>query len=341
MQRNERREALITELLNQVAALTKGGHIVAFLSDPNGARLGLCAPQLEQVIINASPTGGDLYKDGRSKKGQEKYNLTGDALAKFGRAFAIEWDPMVSGRCDDARNRDWYEYRAAGKVRLADGEFKTFVATYGVDFLVISEDIEDRLANHRETKKYAKEMKPDEWEKYAAKKHREDLRTERKHAPKKAESGAQNRVIRKLLPSELTKPQSLAFFNRQFWVVRYVQDFNDPDVRAAHIQALAGPAARLIGANLQTNPQQQPHQEPSVPEAVILPQNESQPHSHPESHQAADFMILEPGEQCQEIRKLAHRKGFDVSKQKPIDAMDNRERSQLFHHLLQQKDIQP
>lgn len=224
---------------------------------------------LSVTLVHASvdPQAGDVYKQGSAKIGDRYVDLfspTKVLLEKFAKAAGITWDPRQSGpitpsvcqKCQDGHRAAGkptpcvgcpHEYdvahRAVGAIQTPTGQYIVKDATYELDFVALEEEA---LLNEQE--KNAR-RKPDERQTEEALKARvrKAIAQKRRHRSALAETGAQDRVIRKLLstkstytPAELSKPFAVP-------QISFRPDLSDPETKRAFVAAAVKAATDVFG----------------------------------------------------------------------------------------------
>lgn len=302
----------------------------------------LHAVTVEQLELSPNPKDGDVYPHDKNnyiinKQGLEKLsNLAGLVMIK-------------TVRTDNAADRQYISYQAAGYIRKADGSAVMSVKTYGMDFEVIEEECREMYQERM--KNLGKDKKPTQWphnlteqqrREWVEDKTRKEVRRRRKYKDQLCESGAQARVKRDLLGLKGT--YSKEELQRPFVVIRVVlkPDYDDPEIKRMLTQAAISAEGQLFGTTQgraaiaaptheMTPPAQITHSDPAV-EPAALPNGEVEdadyedaeaPEDGPpdESEVArAEFEGAITSSKIEILNKLITRKNYDKSQlKKPLE----------------------
>ena len=203
--------------------------------------------RVEQVKINPDPEGGDVFKVGSKKVGnqwQEVLSLSKTAVMKLSQAAGIVWNWAETKPI--SVSKDYVLYQAVGAMRKPSGEWIPLKATKEIDLDVV--EAETYESNLETAKKLSKEkrdgLSPEDW---AEAKTRKNMIQWRKNKLMRAETGAMLRVVRALLsvkhqysPQELQKPFAVP-------TVDFAPDYSDPEVRKAMAEAGVQATSQLFG----------------------------------------------------------------------------------------------
>jgi len=174
-----------------------------------------------------------------------KWALSKVSLDRIAQAANITWVPELSGRTDDGSNPRRIQYRAVGKVKGIDGQWRTIIGEYAFDLDIIAEELSQSLPKRWERM----ERKPQsDFKAWFEKTHAEDLLQFRKHAYSRAESGAKNRAIRSAFG--IKSGYTLEALKQPFVIpkVLLVLDYSDPEVRKFLLAEATGTIKELYGS---------------------------------------------------------------------------------------------
>ena len=188
----------------------------------------LMRPQVVAIRINPDPTAGDVYPT----PGGRGLSLHKLALDKIAVAVGISW--TESRRSDDRKDPLYIEWQAKGTWTLPTGEKGDLVGTYDMDLHDNGAVYQDLLREQLARKSQAE----------AEKAARERLTTMRRRMAALAESGAKNRAVRSI---GIKSSYSAAELARPFVAVRFVENIEDPDVKAAVLDRMRGRVVEVYG----------------------------------------------------------------------------------------------
>lgn len=221
------------------AALQKyaSGNYNVLLPTPELGQIAqMHAMKFEVVNLNPDPKGGDFYAgDG----GQLRPTKLG--LEKISSLGGIQWNYRESGEvtvstcakclkmaqatgkaaaCAPCDHREDYAYKAVGAVRKPSGDWIPLSATYELDFVALK-----------------------------AEKSEKEISSIRRHRVARAETGAQERVIRKLMHVKNSYTREEAA--RPFVVPRIdlALDYSDPMVKQALLARSLSAQTALFGGS--------------------------------------------------------------------------------------------
>lgn len=187
-------------------------------------------PVLEIVRITPDPKAGEVYE---IVQGSGDFSLRAVALQKIGYAAGLIWNARGCMRTDDGSNPSIVSYRAEAAVRKEDGTYMPLNAEYMVDLDVIEQETRDSY--EKKGTALANEQKWNETKRkeYIEKNVRRDMLQKRKFRLQLAQTGAMDRVIRKILGLKgAYKKQEL---EKPFVVpkIAFNPDISDPKIREA------------------------------------------------------------------------------------------------------------
>lgn len=292
-------------------------------------------PVLEIVRINPDPRAGEVYE---IVQGSGEYSLRAVALQRIGYAAGLIWNARSCGRTDDGTNPNIVSYRAEAAARKEDGTYMLLNAEYMVDLGILEE--ETRESYEKKSKELAKEKKWSDQNRkeYVEKMVRRDMLQKRKFRLQLAQTGAMDRVIRKILGlkgtyrrEELEKP---------FVVPKIVfhPDISDPDVRKMLLQQ------GLEASNILFGPQmtQGIIERSALPEpnhnVIELPANEGEivegAKEEEDKPEELPFDMYDRKGKMEYLKKLMKRKGYQESKlKKSLDQFTDEHLSMFKDHL--------
>lgn len=304
---------------------------------------GMFVPALETVQISSDPQDKEVYPGGRDGV----FRLHATALQRIAVAGGLKWMPEL---CGFVHSGNAIAYRAVGGVVKAEGDLYTEAGYYDQDPEILRENIQEEYEKKRKgwaNKDWFKKKSRAEQDDYIESCVARDFRQKRSYRLQLCETGAKNRVIRKIFNvhseysgKELAKP---------FLVLRYRirLDYNDPAVRGAVVQGAlqaafgvfggGGGQPRMISAptpeidagadpNLQGFTQGEVY-DPEEP----APNGEEAP---PEDPQLFDFENMGSEEQMRVLRQMATDAGFEsLGHAQQSGRFEGCTRSQYFVHL--------
>lgn len=319
-------------------------------------------PRLSVVEINPDPKGGDCYPLPAGRLGLSKI-----ALDRISQAAGITWLPELCGRVDDGRDPNIIRYKAVGRIKDLNGQWRTIIGEKEIDLLAIEDELRESVPKREWISKIGEPAKKQKAIEEAV---RSDLIQFRKHKLARAQSGAMNRAIRSALalrsqytPNEIAKPFVIP-------KVIFTPDYSDPEVKKFMLAEATGHLSELYGAPaisatlppaLPPAPEED-SEDPITSPATSAPTNgdgpKSEPPSPPDPNLADEAAFKEAyngEEEAREsvtkaeciqkqqdiLRRLMPRKGYDEKKLKaPLATFDRKQRLQFFQHLFELKDIE-
>jgi hypothetical protein len=309
-------------------------------------------PVLEIVRINPDPKAGEVYE---TVQGSGDFSMRAVALQKIGYAAGLIWNAKGCGRTDDGSNPRLVSYRAEAAVRKEDGTYMPLNAEYMVDLDVIEEETRESYEKKSQTIMADKRKKGEKWtdedrKAYVEKSVRRDMLQKRKFRLQLAQTGAMDRVIRKILglkgtykASELSKPFVIP-------KIAFNPDVNDPQVRQLLLKqgldatnVLFGSASEKSMIDYQPAPEcekvidvEAEAKENEEPEAGV---DEKAPEKTEEKEEA--FEKLDVKQQIDHLKKLMKKKGYSETKLKrPLDKFSGTERGMFLDHLKSMADTE-
>lgn len=289
-------------------------------------------PVLEIVRINPDPNAGEVYQ---IVQGSSDYSLRATALQKIGYAAGLIWNARGCMRTDDGTNPNIVSYRAEAAVRKEDGTYMPLNAEYMIDLAVIEEETRD--AYEKKSHLLAKEQKwSDERRKdYVEKNLKRDMLQKRKFRLQLAQTGAMDRVIRKILGLKGTYKR--AELEKPFVVpkIAFHPDISDPKVRETLLRQ------GMEGTDILFGPKEAgliEHVTKSEPIVDAHPEAEETPEPATEKEIQEEKQTADP---LKSIRELMKRKGYDSLKlKKPIEQFTVAECEKFTEHLDKMPDIE-
>ncbi|WP_300456664.1 hypothetical protein [Desulfobacula sp.] len=193
-------------------------------------------PVVECVMLDAD----DVYC------AQKKFRVKYSGLTKLGNAAGVEWLPDDTCRTDNRSDKMYVSFRAVGGIRKNDGRIYPMKAEYDLDLEIIAEEIRDSYMNKRDDK-YNKNKSDKEFSEYAEFCIKRDVIQKRKRKLTLAESGAKARVLRSILGIKSQYENINLVVNMPFYVVRFVLDHNNPDIKSLFLRVAERSMAGLYG----------------------------------------------------------------------------------------------
>jgi hypothetical protein len=301
-------------------------------------------PVTDKVTLSPDPKENDVYP-GTAVDDVPYFRIHAQGLHKLSLCAGIQWDPMQCRRTDDGSDRDYVSYAVLGGIRKADGTMLWVPGNSDIDMEVEEEEIFAGHYKRANTWKKAQDQK-DAYVRDATKK---DLLYKRKHKLKLVETGAMNRVVRKILA---LKPQySKEELLKPFLVIRIVlqPNFSDREFRQrmmdASIQAITGiygpPATRQLPAPAPGDVIDIPLAE--GPTADPEPPPETEPDNAESGGNPSALEVFLSNENVVRIRHIE-----DLAKKKDVDLKEivtvawkdftDENFTKLFEHLMEQPD---
>jgi len=198
---------------------------------PKSVASGACPwikPNPSIVEINPNVEAGDIYPVGGRDEEDEaglgskaKYGLAKPSIMRLANAAGISWDSADSRAL--SVSADYVAYKASGSMRGPDGSRMDCFATKEIDLRVIECEIRERKERTNRNKR--KNWSP-EW---IAQMVTSELIQWRKNKLMRAETGAQERVVKALLA--MRPAYTLSELALPFVVMRFDINFEHPDVQ--------------------------------------------------------------------------------------------------------------
>jgi len=226
----------VEEMQNFLDAEKKNGATVIQPSDLTP--VSYYRPVVERVLLDAD----DAYE------AQKKFRITFSGLTKLGNAAGVEWLPEDTCRTDNRSDKMYVSFRAVGGIRKNDGRLYPVKAEYDLDLEIIEEETRDSYLNKR-TDQYNKAKSDDEFAKYVEFCTKRDVIQKRKRKLTLAESGAKARVLRSILGIRSQYPAKNLIVGMPFYVVRFVLDHHNPDIKALFLRVAENSMCGLYGGS--------------------------------------------------------------------------------------------
>jgi hypothetical protein len=302
-------------------------------------------PVLEIVRINPDPKAGEVYE---IVQGSGDFSMRAVALQKIGYAAGLIWNAKGCGRTDDGSNPKVVTYRAEAAVRKEDGTYMPLNAEYMVDLDVIEEEARESYEKKSQTIMADKKKKGEKWtdddrKAYVEKSVRRDMLQKRKFRLQLAQTGAMDRVIRKILglkgtykATELSKPFVVP-------KIAFNPDINDPQVRQLLLKQGLDATNVLFGSSSEKSLidyQHAPESEKVIDVEAEAKEgagtgpgsDEKPPEKEEEKYEA--FEKLGVDEQIDCLKKLMKKKGYPETKLKrTLDKFSDTQRGMFLDHL--------
>ncbi len=307
-------------------------------------------PVLEIVRINPDPKAGEVYE---IVQGSGEFSMRAVALQKIGYAAGLIWNAKGCGRTDDGSNPRVVTYRAEAAVRKEDGTYMPLNAEYMVDLDVIEEETRESYEKKSQTILADKRKKGEKWTEedrkaYVEKSLRRDMLQKRKFRLQLAQTGAMDRVIRKILGLKGT--YKAAELSKPFVVpkIAFNPDVNDPQVRQMLLKQGLDATNMLFGSTSDRNmidyqPTCEPEKGAIDVEAEVKNGAETEPGpvEAPPEGKEAPFEKLELKGQIEHLKALMKKKGYpDAKLKKPLDKFSDAERRMFFDRLESMADAE-
>lgn len=258
MDQNEELRAFLTEQY-------RAGHFIFVPFGGLPKTNGLFVPISERVFL----TEEDFYQT------QGKFGLRHFAFMKLAEAAGIQWssDGINVGRMDNRSNPNYCSFRAVGKIRTAEGLFSELSATKHLDLDAKRHAIETKHSEAYDYKaKFGGGKGPNGWsvkkpwpankDEYVMKFTERDIGQLRDNMDERCESGAQSRVVKNMLhipanfPAMQNDKNKPACLGKEFHVVRYILDPQNPNVQQAQLACFTQAMSGIYGNNaIPHNPQ--------------------------------------------------------------------------------------
>lgn len=300
---------------------------------------------LEIVKISVDPRDKEIYEP---RTGSGDWALNGNALEKIAYAAGISWVPEDCRRTDDGTNPNIVSYRAVGKVKKEDGEFRVQVGEYTIDLSVIEEEIREQY-----TKKAGREKNWSEQKKkdYVETCLRRDMLQKRKFRFQLAQSGAMYRVIRKILALKGTYKKDV--LQKPFVVpkIAFHPDINDPEVRKVLLKQGATAARQLFGSGegiagelpleSDESPEEQGQEEAIDVEAEKVESEGADEVGQEEADalMRTEFINQETDDKVKTLTQMMARKGYDPKNlKKGLKEFKEEQKVAFYDHLVAMED---
>jgi len=195
----------------------------------------LFVPCLEKVEIDTADGSKDIYKGA----GSTKFRLHAAALNRIAIAGELKWNNDFTGY---AKDQDGTQiFRAVGGVVNSAGNIHQESGYYPLNLADIKDDLIDQY-----TEKAKKDGKDQSYIDYCVNR---DYRAKRQHLLKLTETGAKNRVIRKIF--NIKNEYTLAELKKPFLVLKFTiyMDFKDPMVKQMVLGMKIQAALGVYGVN--------------------------------------------------------------------------------------------
>lgn len=251
-----------TELEKEIERYKSKGYNIVLPTEQIFQLSPLQRIHFEILHIDTDPTHNEIYQvfggggtpdedddstaSSKPKSGG-RYGLGKGAVDKFANAVGLIWVPEHCHRMDDGQNPNLALFQACGIIKKPDGSFITVTQTYELDVTI--REAELKLKYEHKTKRdgtpyYTKND-------IAYRVQKEGLRL-RRFKTSLAESGAQTRVIKKILA--LKSWYTLEELKKPFAVPKVSLDINyllaNPDTRAQAIRQAIGAENAIFGARM-------------------------------------------------------------------------------------------
>jgi hypothetical protein len=185
-------------------------------------------PVLEIVRIDPNPENKEVYQ---VILGSDDFSLSAVALNKIGYAAGLIWNARGCHRTDDGSNPNIVTYKAEAAVRKEDGSYMPVNAEYMLDLEVAEQEMRESYDKKFSVLVKKGETKESGRKDYVEKNVKRDLLQKRKFRLQLAQTGAMDRVIRKILGLKGTYKK--AELEKPFIVpkIAFAPDISDPKVR--------------------------------------------------------------------------------------------------------------
>ena len=290
-------------------------------------------PVLEIVKINPDPLAGEVYQ---IVSGGD-FCLRATALQKISYAAGIIWNARGCGRTDDGSKPSIVTYRAEGAVRKEDGTYMLLNAEYMLDLEVVEEETRESYEKKALDLIKAKTLTEGKKQEYIEKYVKRDMLQKRKFRLQLAQTGAMDRVIRKILGLKGTYKR--AELEKAFIVpkIAFSPDISDPKIREALLKQ------GMEATNILFGPQ-----ETGLIEHASMKEDKHLIDVTPELEETLSSNGHEtiktdekPDDSLDLLRNLMMKKGYDISKlKKPLEHFNESEAQALMKHLQSLPDQQ-
>ena len=301
-------------------------------------------PVLEIVKVNPDPSAGEVYE---LVQGSGEYSLRATALQKIGYAAGLIWNARGCHRTDDGSDPDVVSYRAEAAVRKEDGTYMLLNAEYMVDLRVIEEETRESYEKKSQILQKEKKWTEQQRKDYVEKCVKRDMLQKRKFRLQLAQTGAMDRVIRKILGLKGTyKKEEL---EKPFVVpkIAFNPDISDPKVRELLLKQGLDATNLLYGSSerslidfhcraermIDVTPQIELKKEEVSSESILS--DRELPIEKEEEPQEGDFEKLGKSGQIVVLKALIKKKKYNESNlKKPLEEFTDSERKRFYDHLM-------
>ncbi|MEC4685385.1 MAG: hypothetical protein VST71_06610 [Nitrospirota bacterium] len=323
---NNKDKEVISELNHRLAEYRKTGYNI-----PGISTLVVKPPHLAPVIkivhIDTSYHSKDIYPVGGGK-----YAFSRDGIQKFRIAGGIEFVGHPGG--DYVPIRNGILVRAMGRRFDPDGNTKIEVDGKMIDLEAREED--KRLTSRKKIDQEHKDWSEEKKRRRVEESTKNYILSQNKFKYEIALTGAQSRVVSKLLGLKST--YTLEELKRPFVIVAMVPDWdkNDPEIKRMV-------TARMLGFSEQLYPNtSRPNNDPAPDCAappVFYPEESDRDTAHTGSSNSEnlveeDFIDYPRAFQVRIIKKIIDLRNIPADTF-PIDSLDSRELMELFNKLKQ------
>jgi len=314
-------------------------------------------PIVEIVKISANPKDKEVYEPVR---GTGEWAFTAVALQKIAYAAGITWNWNGSKRVDDGSDPDIVSYRMVAAVKKEDGTWREQVADYTLDLKVIEEEVTSLYKKKAEvlSKEGKRPWTEDAKRDYVEAGVRRDMLQKRKFRFQLAQTGAMNRVIRKILGLKSTYSQSeLA---KPFVVpkIAFHPNINDPEIRRMLMKQGSIAAREIFGVGYgisaglpapgESAERHEVDDSIDVDGTVVGESGSDSDHAIPGGEEEffdrgesarVDFSNQAKDDQIKSLDQLMRRKGYDSNRlKKPLEEFTQEQRIAFYDHLVALED---
>lgn len=302
-------------------------------------------PVLEIVKVDPDPAAGEVYE---IVQGSGEFSLRATALQKIGYAAGLIWNARGCHRTDDGSDPDVVSYRAEAAVRKEDGTYMLLNAEYMVDLRVIEEETRDSYEKKSKALQKEKGWTEQQRKDYVEKCVKRDMLQKRKFRLQLAQTGAMDRVIRKILglkgtyrKEELEKPFVVP-------KIAFNPDVKDPKVRELLLKQGLDATNLIYGSpggslmdfhstpephrfiDVTPKPEEKDEEDSAPQEEKVKPEPEKVEHGEEEK----SFEKLGKSGQIVLLKALMRRKQYDETRlKKPLDSFTDSERKKFYDYL--------
>lgn len=280
-------------------------------------------------------TPEDVYKGSKDNY----FRLLGKALERLANCAGIQWHLELTRIASIDSNYVLAE--AVGGIKKPDGSIAYMKASYDMDLITEKEDLYDTYRAKRNDK-YNKGKSDADFESYVEFCVNRDFRQIRSHRTALAETGAKNRVIRKLL--NLKSEYSAQELSIPFVAVRivFVPDMNDPNVKERLLDGYMRTSVGIYGGSTQSLPSPIRTIRPQEKIIDIPPDDQDDQPGSQELSEAEkieimvqEFTEMERFNQEFEVERLIDEKRYDRAKLKgPVNKISDQNLIAFYNHLI-------